>query len=148
MTYTEKTIDELLKEPLPEERKLVLVKGQISTPHCVTIHDLQEIGFALHFYDPHQRRSNAEKNAKYVLITFRPQENEVAQVLAALASQHDFENYVRVMGEYYSHNENKFIIGHEIRIKNLYFGSKQLEEGSKYTFTAEGQTRRIVEKVD
>ncbi len=150
MTYTKKTIDELLEEPVSEEGILVDVQGFVSSVSFATLHDTPEITFALHSADPHSR--NIKGSRSYVLIRFHPQENEISLVASALRAQEIIAQEIRIEGTYKRESKNKIVTMDRISLGTGYMAETEYGNGklqwkwlTQHYFTSENKSSKIVE---
>ncbi len=147
MTYTKKEISDLVNSNGTEE-ELVDIQGIPSSVVLGTIYEKPEISFVLHEGNPDEHAYPDSQSMTYILMTFKPQENQITPVTSVLQAQTKLTAQVRIEGMYKTEKENKIVYVHTITTGS---GYREIKKGetkwtTTYRFVSEDTIKRIVEK--
>ena len=86
MTYKKIEIGDIINNNVHEEERIT-VQGFPSSIVLAVLYEKQEISFILHEGKPDYHNLPTDGSMTYLLISFKPQENQLTQVAAVLERQ-------------------------------------------------------------
>ncbi len=145
MTYTKKEISDLvIKET---EEMIIDIQGFPSSAVLGVLYEKPEISFVLHEGNPNDQNFSTNSSRTYILITFKPQENQITQVTSILQAQTKLAEPIRIEGLYKIENGNKIVYAHTLSTGAGHYrtNKNELKWITVYHFVSEEKVSRIVE---